>query len=57
MPAGLPSPPHGKIAPPQSAVSSPRWSRYQALSAWGSADLKKMPPMPVTRFMLDLRVS
>src|SRR5688572_30860174 len=52
MPGGLSVPPHWNTAPPQSVTSKPRWSRYQALSAFGSADLKKIPPTPVTRFMV-----
>src|SRR5262245_10250840 len=42
------------MAPPQSVTSKPRWSRYQAPRLLGSADLKKMPPMPVTRFIVLL---
>ena len=53
MPFSLPGPPHSKIAPPHSATSRPRWSRYHAASALGSFALKKMPPMPVTRFMVS----
>src|SRR5215510_10211201 len=42
------------MAPPQSVTSKPRWSRYQAPRLLGSADLKNMPPMPVTRFIVFL---
>src|SRR5450432_4498755 len=49
---GLPSPSvHVKAAPPHSWTSIPRCRLYQACSAFGSLALKKMPPMPVTRFM------
>src|SRR3954462_5184334 len=39
-----------KAAPPHSWTSIPRCRLYQACSAFGSLALKKMPPMPVTRF-------
>src|SRR6266511_1955632 len=42
------------MAPPQSVTSKPRWSRYQAPRRLGSADLKNIPPMPVTRFIVFL---
>src|SRR5215216_2865861 len=42
------------MAPPQSVTSKPRWSRYQTPRLLGSADLKNMPPMPVTRFIVFL---
>src|SRR5262249_23449611 len=54
IPGGLCGPPHSKMAPPQSLTSKPRWSRYQTPRLLGSADLKKMPPMPVTRFIVFL---
>src|SRR6185369_5878198 len=40
-----------KAAPPQTWTSIPRCCLYQACSAGASLALKKMPPMPVTRFM------
>jgi hypothetical protein len=40
---------HANFAPPQSATSKPRCSRYQSASAFGSRDLKNTPPMPCTR--------
>src|SRR5712672_2116361 len=50
-PVGLPS---GSAqvneAPPHSWTSMARWRLYQARSAGASFALKKMPPMPVTRF-------
>src|SRR6187402_2896273 len=50
--AGSPSSPTQRnAAPPHSWTSTPRWRRYQSRSATGSRALKKMPPMPVTRFM------
>src|SRR2546426_11636010 len=50
--AGLPSASvQVKAAPPQSCTSIPRWVLYQACSAGASLALKKMPPIPVTRFM------
>src|SRR5437867_6359646 len=49
---GFPSPSvQVKAAPPHSWTSIPRCRLYQACSAFGSLALKKMPPMPVTRFM------
>src|SRR2546421_10458904 len=49
---GLPSPSvKVKAAPPHSWTSIPRCRLYQACSAFGSLALKKMPPMPVTRFI------
>src|ERR1043165_4869017 len=39
---------------PQASDSMPRWVRYHALSFSGSFALKKMPPMPVTRFICDV---
>src|SRR6202035_5849257 len=52
---GLPSPSvQSKAAPPHSWTSIPRCRLYQACSAGASLALKKMPPMPVTRF-IDLR--
>src|SRR5438270_13788397 len=48
---GLPSPPvQVKAAPTHSWTSMPRCRLYQACSAFGSLALKKMPPIPVTRF-------
>src|SRR6266700_797846 len=50
--AGLPSPSvQVKAVPPHSWTSIPRCRLYQACSAEASLALKKMPPMPVTRFM------
>ena len=49
---GLPSESaHLNAAPPHSCTSIPRWSLYQALSATGSGELKKIPPIPVTLFI------
>src|SRR6266540_2583182 len=49
---GLPSPSvQVKAVPPHSWTSIPRWRLYQACSAGASLALKKMPPMPVTRFI------
>src|SRR5205085_9323469 len=39
-----------KAAPPHFWTSIPRCRLYHACSAFGSLALKKMPPMPVTRF-------
>src|SRR4051812_22763866 len=51
-PTGLPSASvHRKAAPPQACTSMPRCCLYQACIAFGSLALKKMPPIPVTRFM------
>src|SRR4030088_1757252 len=55
---GLPSPSvQVKDAPPHSWTSIPRCCLYQACSALGSLALKKMPPMPVTRFIEGPRSS
>src|SRR3954463_5678958 len=49
---GLPSPSvQVKAAPPHSWTSIPRCCLYQACSAGASLALKKMPPIPVTRFI------
>src|SRR4029078_13129830 len=49
---GLPSPSvQGKAAPPHCWTSTPRCRLYQACRAGASLALKKMPPIPVTRFM------
>src|SRR6202041_740730 len=49
---GLPSPSvQLNAAPPHSWTSIPRCFLYQACNAGASFALKKMPPMPVTRFM------
>src|SRR5438552_15863449 len=49
---GLPSPlVHVKAVPPRSWTSIPRCRLYQACSAGASLAWKKMPPMPVTRFI------
>src|SRR4029077_20342227 len=49
---GLPSPlVHVNDAPPHSWTSIPRCRLYQACRAGASLALKKMPPMPVTRFI------
>src|ERR1700685_4024298 len=42
---------HVNAAPPHSWTSIPRCRLYQACSAGASLALKKMPPMPVTRFI------
>src|SRR5438105_13462709 len=50
--SGLPSPSvQVKDAPPHAWTSIPRCRLYQACSAGASLALKKMPPMPVTRFI------
>src|ERR1700693_3998331 len=52
---GLPSPSvQVKAVPPHSCTSMPRCRLYQACSAGASLALKKMPPMPVTRFIEPL---
>src|SRR5438128_9789465 len=38
---------------PHAWTSAPRCFLYQAPRALGSLDLKKMPPIPVTRFMIS----
>src|ERR1700722_8364945 len=49
---GLPSPSaQVKAVPPHAWTSIPRCCLYQACSAGASLALKKMPPMPVTRFI------
>src|SRR5512147_1392874 len=49
---GLPSASvQSKAAPPQAWTSIPKCRLYQACSDGASLALKKMPPMPVTRFM------
>src|SRR5688500_8387083 len=49
---GLPSPSvQVKAVPPHSWTSIPSCRLYQACSAGASLALKKMPPMPVTRFI------
>src|SRR5882757_8533413 len=49
---GLPSPSvQVKAAPPHGWTSIPRCRLYQACRAGASLALKKMPPMPVTRFI------
>src|SRR5450755_1198550 len=49
---GLPSPSvQLNAVPPHSWTSIPRCCLYQACSAGASLALKKMPPMPVTRFI------
>src|SRR5512147_857437 len=50
-PFGLSGPFQSKAAPPHAWTSIPRWDLYQAPRALGSLDLKKIPPIPVTRFM------
>src|SRR5213596_1630192 len=48
----LPSPSvQVKAVPPHSWTSIPRCRLYQACSAGASLALKKMPPMPATRFI------
>src|SRR5260221_8213949 len=46
-----PPPDQGKAVPPQDWTLMPRCSRYHALSFVASRALKKIPPMPATRFM------
>src|SRR5437867_10234588 len=49
---GLPSPSvQVKAVPPHAWTSIPRCRLYQACSAGASLAWKKMPPMPVTRFI------
>src|SRR6185312_1243582 len=36
---------------PYGPVSNPRWVLYHSLTFSGSLHLKKMPPIPVTRFI------
>src|SRR5207249_416878 len=49
---GLPSPSvQVNAVPPHAWTSIPRCRLYQACSAGASLALKKMPPMPVTRFI------
>ena len=50
-PSGLCGPAQLKALPPQASISMPRCFWYQSRIFWGSADLMKMPPMPVTRFI------
>src|SRR3954462_14257323 len=51
-PTGLPSSSTQlNDAPPQSWTSIPKCRLYQACSALGSFALKKIPPIPVTRFI------
>src|ERR1700747_3119540 len=50
-PSGLSAVFQSKAAPPHGWTSIPKWVLYQAPKAFGSLDLKKMPPIPVTRFM------
>src|SRR5476651_1439251 len=53
---GLPSPSvQVKAVPPHAWTSIPRCRLYQACSAGASLAMKKMPPMPVTRFIEPLR--
>src|SRR5438046_2730917 len=53
---GFPSPSvQVKAVPPHSWTSMPRCRLYQACSAGASLALKKMPPMPVTRFIKSPR--
>src|SRR5437773_2971105 len=55
--AVLPSPSvQVKAVPPHSWTSIPRCRLYQACSAGASCALKKMPPMPVTRFIESPRL-
>src|SRR6202011_4832307 len=50
--SGLSGSRHSKTTPPPSGCgTSPRCSRYHAFNASGSLALKKMPPIPVTRFI------
>src|SRR4051812_31372209 len=50
-PSGFSGPFQSNAAPPHSCTSIPRCSLYHVPSAFGSVDLKKIPPIPVTRFM------
>ena len=50
-PSGLSAFFQRNAAPPQACTSIPRCALYQAPSAFGSFALKKIPPMPVTRFI------
>src|ERR1700676_1744818 len=43
-----------KLTPPHSSTFKPRCSLYQAPSFSGSFALKKIPPMPMTRFIWNL---
>src|SRR5262245_2571357 len=52
VPRGLSSVTQRNTQPPHSSSAMPRWRWYQLRSTTGSCALKKMPPMPVTRFML-----
>src|SRR4051794_29751916 len=45
-----------KAAPPHGWTSIPRCRLYQSCRACGSSALKKMPPIPVTRFMCTSRI-
>ena len=38
-----------KTLPPQGSIEIPRWVSYQARSASGSAERRKIPPIPTTR--------
>src|SRR3954466_1539660 len=41
---------HSSFAPPQGSSTMPRLSRYHAANRlWSDVDLKKTPPIPVTR--------
>src|SRR5262245_63277018 len=41
---------HFRMAPPHSSSARPKLSRYQAARrSWSDVDLKKTPPIPVTR--------
>src|ERR1044071_6387451 len=51
-PVGLSGPFHSKAAPPHGWTSMPKWVLYHAPSAFGSLALKKIPPIPVTRFIV-----
>src|SRR5215469_10996766 len=55
---GLPDPStQSNAAPPHAWTSIPRCCLYQARSATGSFALKKIPPIPVTLFILSLRIA
>src|SRR5512142_343402 len=44
---------HFNIAPPQSSSARPKLSLYQAARRlWSDVDLKKTPPIPVTRAII-----
>ncbi len=50
-PSGLCGPAQLKAVPPQDSTGIPRCFWYHSRRRAGLADLMKMPPMPVTRFI------